>query len=99
MSTIEGDFNSLPISKWEKDMLQDAYDTITSLKLWDWMRKDSTPGENGFMFSRCSELDKITNTMKYNGHSGSSFALTMRAMETIAKQGWSHYVSQAKTTF
>jgi hypothetical protein len=30
--------------------------------------------------------------MKYTGHSGASYALTMRAMQAIAVYGWNKFV-------
>lgn len=95
MSNIQpGDFNNLPIEKYEKEMFNDAYTTVTSLNLWDWLRNPTTPGEGGFMFSNSPEIRHITNTMKFGGHSGSSFGLTMRVMEAIAKKGWEYYVGE-----
>ncbi len=48
--------------------------------------------KQGFMFSDAPELREIDLHMKYGGHSGSSYAWTMRNMEYIAKNGWNAYV-------
>ena len=73
-------------------MLQDAYDAISKCELWDWMR-DFTPHANeGFQFTQHPNLTLISGELKYTGHSGSSWAWTMRVMEMIAKKGgWDIY--------
>lgn len=89
-SYTEGDFSFIK-DNHSKSMLEDAYKTITDLELWDWM-KSYTPEEGkGFMFSNHENITKIGQTMT-TGHSGASFAWTMRNMEGIAKDGWEFYV-------
>lgn len=84
------DFDSL-YSKHDCDMLQDAYDAISKCELWDWMR-DFTPGNEGFMLTQHPNLSMISENMKYAGHSGTSYAWTMRTMQGIAKAGgWDAY--------
>ena len=86
-----GDFNSLPLDNLSKEMLSDAYTTVNSLNLWDWLKNPNVPGDSGFMFLNSTEVQQISKNMKYTGHSGSSFAFTMRAIEFIAKNGWDSY--------
>lgn len=86
-----GDFNSLPIDKSSKEMLSEAYNLVTEMNLWDWLKNPNTPGERGFMFCHDPEIEKISEKMNI-GHSGSTFAFTMRVMEMIAKNGWDSYV-------
>lgn len=93
-----GDFNSLPLNGYDKEMLSDAYNTVTALSLWDWLKQDSIPGEGGFMFSQASEVQKISDTMKYTGHSGASFGYVMRIMEVIAKNGWDVYAKEVNNS-
>ena len=67
-----------------KDMLQNAWNAITQLDLWDYMRRET----DSFMLSRDPEINIITNKMEelgYDGHSGSSFGWTMRQMQYIAE--------------
>ena len=82
------DFETI-YSTMESRMLKDAYDAITTCKMWDWMR-EYTPAEGlGFMFSSHPNLDMINKEMKLlDDHSGSSYGWTMRQMEFIAKNGW-----------
>lgn len=74
------------------DMLNDAYDAVTRLDLWDWLR-DFTPHPNeGFMLTRHPNLDRIAEAMAFKTHSGSSWAWTMRTLSDIAKAGgWDAY--------
>ena len=80
-------FTELGYSPEEAIMLKDAYVAITNADLWDYMKKPSTPGKDGFMFSTDHELVILSRYMKYDGHSGASYAWTMRVMESIAKNG------------
>ena len=89
--TTPGDFSVLPISESTKEMLEDAYNAITRNELWDYM-KTYEPNK-GFMFSEpSSEILRINNSLKYDGHSGASYSCTMREMQFIAKHGWKSYV-------
>jgi hypothetical protein len=77
-------------------MLRDAYDAITKLNLWDWLRSFTPHPNEGFLLTNCVELLEITHAMTYKGHSGASWATTMRVMESIAKAGgWDAYKTAA----
>jgi len=68
-------------------MLETAFNAITQLEKWDFMR--NFRGES-FMFSHSQEIIDICDKIQelgYEGHSGASFGFTMRAMEYIAKNG------------
>lgn len=96
---MEGDFSVLVGTRDEFFMkyLKDAYDAITRLNLWNELSEYSPEPNKGFMFSTSPLLDKINSEMKYiDDHSGASYALTMRVMEFIAKNGWKSYVSSLK---
>lgn len=132
----EGDFKSLKISDWDREMLEDAYQAVTKANRWGFLRRADVPGtktcehckgnkqchgrvrgtaedgtefrcwcvgecrvcegkggmKTGFMFSDAAELRDIDREMKYDGHSGASYGMTMRVMEFIAKNGWDGYV-------
>lgn len=71
---------------FEKIMLDTAYQAITSLELWDYMKKPT----DSYMLSSDQELSLIMNEiikLGYDGHSGGSFACTMRTMQYIAQNG------------
>ena len=75
-------------------MYQNAYDAITKEELWDWLKTESPPADKGFMFWSHPNLDKLHPHLIEAGHSGASFAMTMRVMEFIAKDGWGAFVAQ-----
>ena len=79
------------ISKSDAEFFQDAADAITAAEAWDYIRNFA--GES-FMFSESAELTQIQAHMKkFDQHSGSSYGVTMRHMEMIAKEGWESYVA------
>ena len=93
MTTIaEGDFKSLKISDWDREMLEDAYKAVTKANRWSFLKRPDVPGSKGFMFSSWPEMSDIDIHMEYGGHSGASYGSTMRVMEYIAKNGWESYV-------
>ena len=75
-------------SKHDADMLEDADNAITECGLWGWLAEYTPEDEKGFSWSKHPNLDRINKAMKYQGHSGSSCAWTMRQMEYIAKHGF-----------
>ena len=90
-----GDFS------WMEDGLTqyyftDAYQVMTRLGAWEWLRTAEPPAEQGFMFwsPRPSELEAIDAAID-KGHSGASYGVTMRAMEAIAKKGWEVFLAGA----
>lgn len=75
-------------SSFETEMVQDAYDTIKRLDLWEWFGTFEPHPNEGFMFTTDMNIATIGNELKYTGHSGSSFGWTMRVVHDIAKNGW-----------
>lgn len=91
----EGDFNALNLDSHSIEMLADAYQAVTKANRWGYLKRSDVPAKGkGFMFSDAEELREIDLEMKYGGHSGSSYAWTMRSMEMIAKQGWNIYAKE-----
>lgn len=81
----------------ECEMLNDAYDTLTRCDLWDWLREFKPHANEGFLLSNHPNLEVLRKEMKFQGHSGASFATTMRVMETIVKMGgWDAYLEAHK---
>ena len=74
-------------------MLKNMYDAITDLNLWNWLENFTPEKDKGFMWSSSPEIGHIGHHPKVDsdGHSGASFAWTMRHMEVIAKKGWIDY--------
>ena len=76
---------------YEATMIQDAYETITLLELWNWFRDFEPHPNDGFMFTADMNIAMIGSSLKYQGHSGASFAITMRTVHDIAKNGWENH--------
>jgi hypothetical protein len=95
-----GDFASLQLSQMEIDMLSDSYQAVSSVSGgWEYLARPEIPNEGSFMFGREDEtLLAINAAMKYDGHSGFSYAWTMRTMELIAKKGWDAYSEKFSRT-
>ncbi len=93
MSVVEGDFSKLKMNDHMAMMLSDAYEAITRVNGWEFLKSYEPEAGKGFLFSKGPEkLEEINGALKYEGHSGSSHAWTMRVMEMIAKKGWLEYV-------
>jgi hypothetical protein len=74
----------------ERLMLINAWQAITMTENWNFVKQ---PIES-FSFSNDPRINIISNKMVelgYNGHSGSSFGYTMRAMQYIANNGEEKY--------
>ena len=68
--------------------LLDMAQTTTRLGLWDWFQTENPPGDSGYMFWGHPNVNKISNGLADNQHSGATFGYCMRQMQTIAKQGF-----------
>ena len=91
MTYTPGDFSFVK-PEWSRIMLEDAYKAISLAEEWEYMKTE--PGPGGYMFSPSNKsIQAISNNIKYDGHSGASFALTMRAMQYLAIHGWDTYVT------
>jgi hypothetical protein len=70
--------------------LQDAYDAVTDLNLWDYLKRNEFAS---FTYYH-SRLDRevhdalLTKADRSGLHSGASYGITMRNMEYIAKHGF-----------
>ena len=75
-------------------MLKNAHRAITLAEAWHFMR---TFSEQSFMLSSnpvVSDIMKKMSELGYDGHSGCSFAWTMRQMEFLAKNGKEVYLGK-----
>jgi hypothetical protein len=78
-----------------RSLVINGYNAVNQLELWSWL-KDFEPAANeGFAGSKHPNVSMIGMKMESlpdaPGHSGSSFALTMRHLEYIAKNGMAKY--------
>jgi hypothetical protein len=87
--------------RMDKEMFTDAYNSVSKVNGgWVYLRDPDAVGEGGFMFSTHvsrpdirAEIDnELFKTESGGGHSGCSYGLTMRAMESIAKRGWLEFI-------
>jgi hypothetical protein len=76
-------------SEDEKEMYVSAYFTINYLDAWSIIRDYGDNIENNFMYASNEKIDYIKYSLNtnYDGHSGSSLALTIRKMIYISKHG------------
>jgi len=82
---------ALGFNEEDNKMLQDAEHAITSADMWEWMKED--PGSGGYSFAKGPEIEAIRKHIKYMGHSGTTFAVTMREMHLLAVLGIDAYCS------
>jgi hypothetical protein len=79
-------------SRSEREYYQNMHKAITRTELWFWMRNYTPPAGCGFIMHTTPEMKRINDEASkeyvFGGHSGSSHAFTMRAMEAIAKNGY-----------
>ena len=85
-------------TKSDITMFSDAYKAIDSVKGgWDFMKNDE-PDEGGYMFGKSQnrklreQIDDAISKADSLGHSGASYAITMRNMQYIAKNGWTNFI-------
>lgn len=93
---VSYDFNFINIESRRLE-ISSAYNTITEMNKWDFLKNYNPDEECGFMFDQNEEINNIKTKINenYNGHSGCSLAITMRHMHEIAKYGIEYY----KNTF
>jgi len=80
-------FRRLGFTAEESMMLNDMFQAITEANQWDWMRTYNPEEKRGFVFSDAPQLKEIDKHVQYQGHSGTSYAWTMRHMQYIAQHG------------
>jgi len=77
-----------------RSLVVNGYAAVNQLELWQWL-KTFEPSSDGFMWSKDPTVGIIGQKMESlpdaPGHSGASFALTIRHLEYIAKNGMHKY--------
>ncbi len=88
-----GDFSFIQ-DKSTRLMLEEAFETVEKLGVWEELKSKDVPGDGGYMFSTHPLAKKIADACPDTvGHSGSSWGWTMRQIDYIAKDGWDAYVA------
>ena len=81
--------------------VENGYAAVSQLELWSWLKTFEPDEDDGFMFSSHPNVTNIGNKMESlpnpPGHSGSSFAFTMRDLQYIAKNGMEKYKRVCET--
>jgi hypothetical protein len=71
--------------------VENGYKIISDLDLWETLKNYEPPKDNGFMISDSEFLNVIRSKLelipKITGYPGCSFAITMRHLYYIAKNG------------
>lgn len=72
----------------ELEMLRSAYNVISRMEMWEFLKRYEPEPDRGFMFDRNEEINKleIEIAREYDNHTGSTMGITMRMMQKIAKQ-------------
>jgi hypothetical protein len=87
-------------SVWPSSMLSkpiyNMCNAVTKHNLWEWMRDEDPPADQGYSWWRHPNLRKIDSDDAVNndGHSGCSFACSMRGVQFIAKHGYEAWASE-----
>ena len=81
------------LAECDKNMIQSAYNTVSRLNKWDYMRRYNPSIQTGYMFDRDPTMYEIKSAIDcdYDGHSGSSLGYTMRRIQYIAKNGFEKF--------
>ena len=87
-----GDFSFVTDSVWREALTHD-YKCITPE---GWVALKNHNLKKSFMFETHGEIWDLIRKDMWDGHSGSSMALSLREMESIAKNGWEEYVIRQK---
>jgi hypothetical protein len=79
-----------------RNMIINGHHAVTRCEAWDFLKNFSPGANEDFMFTGHPKVYEIGNMMEScphppGGHSGSSFAWTMRQLESIAKDGYIVY--------
>jgi len=79
-----------------RPMLKEMADTVDRLGLWSWFRNESPPHGSGYIYWIHPNVDLISDGLPDNQHSGATFGLAMRCMQSIAKNGFAEWNNSQK---
>jgi len=90
MSVEFGNFSFIT-DPHDRTLLEDMFQAVTKADKWNEIKED--PGEGGFMFGDHTLAENILHYMRLaDQHSGASFALCMRTLQAISRNGWNSWV-------
>ena len=94
---VPGNFDGLNIPSSERNAIESAYQAVSSVQGgWEHM-KTFDPGEGGFFLNPATGKQKEIEEAvlkNYGGHSGASYACTMRVIQFIGRYGWNRYAQE-----
>lgn len=98
-----GNFDALNLPAWDRKMIQAGFEAMESVEgSWEFLRTYEPPEDKGFMFSlptgKMLEINAAIEN-RYPGHSGSTYGITMRILQHIAKNGWDTYAKEILHTY
>ena len=68
--------------------LKTMADTIDKLNLWNWFKTESPPADRGYCWWGHPNIKLISDKLPNNPHSGATFAIALRQMQAIARDGF-----------
>tara|TARA_Y100000816_G_C25667897_1_gene354154 strand:+ start:22 stop:306 length:285 start_codon:yes stop_codon:yes gene_type:complete len=71
--------------EYQKKQVYEALNVIQELGLCNFVKNFDSP-ETGFMWSSDPKVTQIGNALEFQGHSGCSFACTLRSVQAILKE-------------
>lgn len=74
-----------------RPMLKEMADTVDKLELWGWFKFEPPPDDTGYMFWGHTNVKLISDGLPNNQHSGATFGVAMRCMQSIAKNGFDEW--------
>jgi hypothetical protein len=78
-----------------RSVISNGYMAVTQLELWDWLKEFEQAPDEGFIWTEHPNIYRIGVKMESLPdapcHSGASFAITMRNLVFIAKNGIEEY--------
>lgn len=90
-----------PVDEWKSrakhgfmaPVMFDMAEIVSELNLWEWFRTEKPKKGIGYMWMEHDNLTRITNHPKFDGgvHSGSSYAWTLRQIQSIAINGFEEW--------
>ena len=79
--------------KWGRTNIE-MWEEITKLELWDWLAQNPPPKSEGYMYWEHENIEKISDAVAFQHHSGCSFAMYLRNMQWWAKNYNTYLLSE-----
>lgn len=77
-------FDYIPDKEFRR-YVSNAYDAVKELGLIDFFLNEEPPADNGYLWWDRPEISMIASKVDSDGHSGASFAITLRQLKRHVK--------------